>query len=265
MILEQQALFVSRNLLVVSIVIQTIELLAINKNIKTNKIWLWCHLKNDWNFAGVQKLLSFFLDNKQFSYLLYLRLVVVLSLLVLPLAIMPVILLLLSYLVALRFRGPFNGGSDYMTMQLLLTLSIYNYIENPHWRAVALWYLSVQVVLSYFIAGWVKLKRPEWRSGLALSRFVLNSNYRVPEVIKKPFVNPIFCFFVSWSILLFECFFPLVLAWPQVASYFVLSALFFHLSVFYIFGLNRFVWAWTATYPILLYCSYNSMLRFNFF
>jgi hypothetical protein len=29
----------------------------------------------------------------------------------------------------------------------------------------------------------------------------------------------------------------------------------FHLLVFRFFGLNRFVWAWCASFPAIIYCS----------
>jgi hypothetical protein len=35
----------------------------------------------------------------------------------------------------------------------------------------------------------------------------------------------------------------------------VAVALAFHIANVYVFGLNRFVWAWAATYPALYFCS----------
>jgi hypothetical protein len=260
-ITDQLALAWSQKILALSLVIQTTELLIINNYNQVKKVWCWPHLQKDWQFKTARWLASFCLTDQNSTYLLILRLLLAVLLFFSNSAILPIFILVLSYLVVLRFRGPFNGGSDYMTIQLLLTLSFCRYTDDPRWHLIAIWYLSFQVVLSYFIAGWVKIKTAEWRSGFALSRFVLNSNYRVPEFLKRPFANPIFCIAASWSILLFECLFPIVLIWPQTVLYFTFFGLIFHVLVFIIFGLNRFVWAWFATYPILLFCCYNSIIK----
>ena len=42
---------------------------------------------------------------------------------------------------------------------------------------------------------------------------------------------------------------------PGFALAFCAVALVFHLLVFRFFGLNRFVWAWVATFPAILYCA----------
>lgn len=260
-ITEQLALAWSQKILAISLIIQTTELLIINNSTQLRKIWSGQVLQKDWPFKIAQWLNSFYLVEQNFSILLILRLLLAVLLFFLDSALIPIFILFLSYLVVLRLRGPFNGGSDYMTIQLLLALSFCRYTDDPRWRLIVIWYLSFQVVLSYFIAGWVKIKTSEWRSGFALSRFVLNSNYRVPEFLKRPFANSIFCFVSSWIILLFECLFPIVLIWPQTVQYFTFLGLIFHGLVFIIFGLNRFVWAWSATYPILLFCSYNSIIK----
>jgi hypothetical protein len=59
----------------------------------------------------------------------------------------------------------------------------------------------------------------------------------------------------SWSVLCFECGFPVALLVPSVTLPWLAVGLLFHVANAYIFGLNRFVFAWLAAYPSLLYFS----------
>jgi hypothetical protein len=256
---EAEALTYMQGLLGWSIVIQTVELISINLSYKGDNIWSLGNANSNPGAGITTWSLGFLLNRNGFTLVLLMRLLAAITLLVSPLPILPLLLLVLSYFTAIKYRGPFNGGSDYMTFQALTALCLYNYADNHQWQLIALWYLTIQVVLSYFIAGWVKLKRPEWRSGLALCRFILNSNYRVPERLKVIFVSQQFCFISSWVIILFELLFPVILIWPQTTPYFITMAFMFHLLVFYIFGLNRFVWAWAATYPALIFCCRSTL------
>ena len=55
-------------------------------------------------------------------------------------------------------------------------------------------------------------------------------------------------------IILFEIAFPLVLILPWEGKLLLLSiGLLFHITNAVVLGLNRFIWAWSATYPALLY------------
>jgi hypothetical protein len=60
----------------------------------------------------------------------------------------------------------------------------------------------------------------------------------------------------SWLVIVFECAFPLVL-WvrPQGAALLLACGLAFHLCNALVLGLNRFLWAWLAGYPALLFWS----------
>ena len=49
--------------------------------------------------------------------------------------------------------------------------------------------------------------------------------------------------------------FPLALLDARLAAVFCSVAAVFHFLVFYFFGLNRFFWAWVATFPAILYAA----------
>jgi hypothetical protein len=260
---EIQVIFWTQKLLAISILIQSAEYLFICNQVHLNNVWNWFYLKDDWKNRFAQAFFEFIYTKRNFNIVLLFRMILATSLFFSTNGLIAVLLLVLSYFIALKFRGPFNGGSDYMTMQLLITLCFYNNINDSYWHRVVIWYLTIQVVLSYFLAGWVKLKQKEWRSGRILSLLLIHSNYRVPTSLKKIFLNPFFCFLASWVILIFENLFPLVLFWPSAINYFIICGLVFHLVVFIFFGLNRFFWAWSATYPLLFFCANNSIFNFN--
>ena len=169
-----------------------------------------------------------------------------------------VLLFLMALLILLRWRGAFNGGSDFMTLVgltgLLLAhvLGLFTDAANA-WR-VALWYVAVQSLSSYFVSGWVKLMRPEWRSGRALTVFLDNAVYG-PLPANSIYRQPRLAMLCSWGFIGWEGLFPLALLDVRLAAMFCTFAAVFHFLVFWFFGLNRFFWAWLSTFPAILYCA----------
>jgi hypothetical protein len=166
-----------------------------------------------------------------------------------------------SVLLLFRWRGAFNGGSDFMTLVavsgLLISQLIGSFTGDPDlgWRA-GLWYVTVYVVSSYFVSGWVKLLRPEWRSGRAMTIFLDGGVYgplSAHSVYRHPFVAR----GVSWTFTVWEGCFPLALLDVRIAWVMCCVAPVFHFLVYWYFGLNRFFWAWLVTYPAVLYCAWG--------
>jgi len=83
-------------------------------------------------------------------------------------------LFVITLLTSLRFRGVFNGGSDAMTLSVLLALAFFP-------KNMAAYSIAIQVGISYCIAGWVKLKEPAWIQGRALKLFLSSERYSVPH------------------------------------------------------------------------------------
>jgi hypothetical protein len=175
---------------------------------------------------------------------------------------LPLIGALLLFLIALallmRWRGAFNGGSDFMTLVGLTGLLIAHGVgalTTPElgWRA-GLWYVALQSVTSYFVSGWVKLLRPEWRNGSALPAF-LDSGVYGPLPERSVFRRPAVARAVSWGFTVWEGCFPLALLDVRLAMGLCASAVVFHFLVFWFFGLNRFFWSWLATFPAVIGCA----------
>lgn len=162
--------------------------------------------------------------------------------------------LLLISLVLLRFfQGPYNGGSDRLGLLMQCMLLLVHALPVARWRELAFGYLAAQVMLSYFIAGWVKLKNPEWRSGRALRDVFEFSAYPVSESLREWARAPRRLQWASWAVFGFELLFPLALLNTRTLYVALLIAGSFHLANACLFGLNRFFWIWVAAYPSLLW------------
>lgn len=152
-----------------------------------------------------------------------------------------------------RYQGPYNGGSDKMTLLILSCLSLAHLAPTPFWQEMALSYLAVQLVLSYFVSGWIKVINPEWQSGQALRDVFRFSAYPVSEGLRGLADHLWFLFVMGWAVVLFELVFPLALLHPVALKLALLGAAGFHLSNACFFGLNRFFWIWICAYPALIW------------
>lgn len=162
-------------------------------------------------------------------------------------------LLGLGLLILRRFDGPYNGGSDRMSLLILICLCLAHLLPAPHWREAAFGYLAVQLVLSYVLSGAVKIVNPDWRSGRALRDVFLFSAYPVSEDLRRLAEWPRLLLLMSWCVMLFELLFPLaLLTQPALIAGLSIAAA-FHLANACLFGLNRFFWAWLAAYPSILW------------
>lgn len=162
-------------------------------------------------------------------------------------------LAVVSLVVLLYFNGPYNGGSDRMGLLALWCMTLAQLVPSPAWREMIVGYLGIQIVLSYFIAGWVKLVNPAWRSGRALRDVFLFSAYPVSENLRRWADRPRVLRLMGWAVISFELAFPLVLLHPVALATGLVIAGSFHLANACLFGLNRFFWTWLAVYPSLIW------------
>ncbi|PZQ65765.1 MAG: hypothetical protein DI570_00490 [Phenylobacterium zucineum] len=156
-----------------------------------------------------------------------------------------------------RFQGPYNGGSDRMGLLALWCLTGARLAPGPNWQELAFGYLGLQLMLSYFISGWVKVVNPDWRSGRALRDVFQFSAYPVSEDLRRWADRPRVLRAMSWAVMGFELAFPLtLLSAPSLAVGLVVAAT-FHLANACLFGLNRFFWTWLAAYPAILWLQHR--------
>lgn len=162
-------------------------------------------------------------------------------------------LALLSLVMLHRFQGPYNGGSDRMGLLALWCLTLAQVLPAGAAREIAFGYLGAQLVLSYFIAGWVKILNPDWRSGRALRQVFAFSTYPVSESLRGWAQRPRVLTVMSWAVMLFEIAFPLALISQPTLMVGLALAAAFHLANACLFGLNRFFWTWLAVYPVIVW------------
>jgi hypothetical protein len=257
-----QALAWTERLIAVATLLQTVELLQLRPAFADGGIWDWDVLKQE---AGsfprpLGSAVGLLLEQRGFTCVLGLRLFTALLALFLPGAAPPLVLLLTTLLICLRWRGSFNGGSDSMTLLVLQALTVARLAEGSSRVAIgALWYIAIQACLSYFIAGVAKLLNPEWRGGRALPGFLALPRYGLsPALSGIAASTPVLALALSWGVMGFECAFPAALMGREAALGLIGLAMLFHAANAWLFGLNRFFFAWLATYPALLFCAGQS-------
>jgi hypothetical protein len=162
-------------------------------------------------------------------------------------------LLLASAAMLVRFQGPYNGGSDRMGLLVLSCLALAELLPSQKWQEYAFGYLALQLVLSYFIAGWVKIVNPDWRNGRAVRDVFLFSAYPASENLRTLANHPRSILWMSWTVMIFELLFPLALFSQEALVAALIAAALFHLANACLFGLNRFFWTWLAAYPSILW------------
>ena len=252
-------LSLSERLLSIAIILQTIELLMIRSSWNDSGVWRWSTLKKEFH----SPLYSFFFSTRGFTLLLALRLLSAVLIWFIPCVTLNTLLFLSTWLISIRWRGLFNGGSDSMTIVVSIGLFFARAtLEHLAIAKYAFAYIALQLTLSYLVAGWVKLKNPEWRSGIAMPAFLKTPRYdSPPEWVRKLFEKPARAKAISWTIIIMECAFPLAWWSPAFCLFFLSLALIFHVLNFWVFGLNRFVFAWLAAYPALYFWSHLRSLQ----
>lgn len=247
-------------LLATSLLIQTLEFLRIRSVQQNNALWCWHIQRGDLAHASeaARKAFDWLYSERVHRAHLLLRLAAAASLYVGSSIVSATLLFFSTIAILIRWRGAFNGGSDFMTIIALTGLMIAHWgqwVVSPvlAWQA-GLGYVCLQTMTSYFISGTIKLFSREWRNGIALPYFLDGGIYG-PLSAHSLFRRRSIAIACSWGFILWECAVPMVLLGPVFAVVFCAVALVFHLLVFAFFGLNRFVWAWLASFPTMIYCS----------
>ena len=259
---ETITLFWTQKLIGVAVFFQTIELLSLKKEFGPHGIWNWETIQKDFKVfpPPLNWIFQLYLSYLGFLGTLTLRLTSAIGILIWPQPIFFVALVFTSLLVCARWRGTFNGGSDAITQAILNALCVAAlgatfWPNHPKIVRGALLYIALQSTLSYWIAGLVKIKVKEWRSGRALALFLHHPSYEVNPLAQKFSHWPWACLSASWIVMGFECLFPWALFNRTACLILVGTAFCFHSINVYVFGLNRFLFAWVATYPSLFYIS----------
>ena len=139
-----------------------------------------------------------------------------------------------------------------MILTLLTALFLAQSFETEIIQKGCVWFIAIQSCSSYFISGIVKLRKRNWRSGKALQAFLQTTIYLDTPWFKLILSSSTLAILLSWLIIVFEVAFPFSLIGTS-ATYVLLAVGFlFHMTNAYVFGLNRFFFAWVASYPAIV-------------
>ena len=250
-----------------SLVIQTLEYLRMGKFTANDAFWSWQLQRADIPNAPIRACLDVLFQPHVHQWHLWLRLLAAAAL-AWQGASLPLIVFLFAgnLLILIRWRGAFNGGSDFFTLVVLTGLLIAQVLgalgHVPLGWEAGFWYIAIQAVTSYFMSGAVKLLRREWRNGSAMTIF-LNGAIYGPLSATHPLRNKWLAMLGSWGFIVWEILFPFSLLDPRLAAVFCALAALFHFLVFWFFGLNRFFWAWLCAFPAIIWCSAQFSARFT--
>ena len=244
----------------ISLLIQTLEFMRLRAATSHAGVWSWQVQRTDVAHAPLwlRNLFDVLYRDRTHHLHLLLRAGAAASLFAGSSPFSAVLLFASTILILIRWRGAFNGGSDFMTIVVLTGLVIANLAAlfvGPvlAWKA-GLWYITIHAMSSYFISGAIKLFSTAWRDGSALS-FFLDGGLYGPLGERSVFRKRLVAMACAWAFILWECCFPLTMAGPAWAVIGCGIAAVFHFLVFRFFGLNRFFWAWVVNFPAIVYCS----------
>lgn len=158
-----------------------------------------------------------------------------------------------SFMVMLRTSYG-NDGADQMTLIVLISSVIARLIGTPRVIEYALWFIALQCCLSYLTSGIGKLAGRSWRDGTGIIGILNTKTYGVPSAARVLERHRWLAVLLSWTIILTELSFGLVLFVPdQWVILMLAGGLAFHFANAIVMGLNAFVWSFGAAYPALVF------------
>lgn len=168
------------------------------------------------------------------------------------------LMILLVVNLFLYYRHSYGlDGADQMSLLLIVTLFLcFVFVSNPAIQEIGVFFIALQLSLSYTVSGIAKLVSKKWRNGTAvqgiLSTYTYGMNFTRNNLTKNKFL----CWVICWMTIIIETFFPLVLFLsPEITLIFLAFGFLFHLSIAIVMGLNDFVWGFSAAYPAFYYLS----------
>lgn len=111
--------------------------------------------------------------------------------------------------------------------------------------------MQVQISVIYAYTGWEKLKGGSWWDGTALWSVMANPQMTTMDfsfLRMVPWVIPI----VAYVTILFEVYFPVMVAWPKTRNAWLIMGVLFHAGIGIFMGLAPFATTMVSTYFLFL-------------
>ena len=156
---------------------------------------------------------------------------------------------------ALGIRSNYSAdGSDHMAILTYIAGVVEKaFGDDERVREACLWFVAAEACLSYTTAGLAKLASPVWRNGQAMTGIFRTRTYGHEWSAAMLRRYPMLARVGGWSVIAAESLFPLVLVLPaEYAWPLLVLGLVFHVGNAHLMGLNRFVWAFSGTYPAVV-------------
>ena len=126
------------------------------------------------------------------------------------------VLIVLVAMTAVRWRRHAGGdGAEQMSSLVLMAAALAVFpVSSPSRVTMAVIFIAAQLVLSYVAAGIAKLASPTWRVGDALPAIFGTEIHGDPQIAAFLGRRRRLARLISWSVMAFECAFPLLLLGP---------------------------------------------------
>lgn len=250
-----------------------LEYLSIRQAFDGDGIFTWKIVESSFNRRSARLLKPFL---SRFSLALAMRIVagavLVLSVVLAELSLSasfavlaPVLVLLLLFsdvLILLRFTGGLSGASHMSTVVNGGLLFVVAFPGNETVRTVALLFIALQGILSYFVAGVAKLVGSSWRNGEAIEAIFSTQAWGDDRVFGLVQSYPPMKRVGSWSVMGFELLFPVVLVLdPTFLPVMFAIAIGFHLFNAVFMGINGFIYIFPGTYPAIYYVNESGAIQ----
>jgi hypothetical protein len=122
--------------------------------------------------------------------------------------------------------------------------------------ASALWFVGLQGLLAYVVAGVAKAVSAEWRNEDVVYKIASTVSYGSGRAARAMESAPGLGRALTLAVIAFELSMPLAVLVPVPATVgFLAVALLFHVGCAAVMGLNDFVWAFASTFPGILFIS----------
>lgn len=147
-----------------------------------------------------------------------------------------------------------TDGSDQVSFLVQTASALARSSTSPRVVDAALWGVGLQGAMSYAVSGWAKLAGPSWRRGVALEGVTRTMTYGDEWTWRLTRRYPLVAKAVGASVLALECAAPLAyVAGGRLARGYSLGTAAMHLGIARTMALGRFVPAFLAMHPPLLY------------
>ena len=166
--------------------------------------------------------------------------------------------IILATTILINLRSPLGqDGADQMATIIFTSLWINLFaVWDSRITHACIWFIALQSCLSYCVSGVAKAMGETWRRGEAVFRIFNTQTYGQPAAAGFLRDHRAMNAWLTWSTVIIETAFPLVLVLPlPVGCLFLAWGFAFHLMNAIVMGLNSFLWSFAATYPAIVYCA----------